>query len=237
MKDDDGRVTIPGFYDGVSIDAATRRILDAVPDDTAAIHRQLGIAAPDRGVAASVQEALQYPSLNIRGMRAAWVGSEARTIIPPEAVADVDVRLVKESDPERLLGLVRAHIAAQGYHLISGRAPTDEERARHPRIARYDASTSYLAFRTEFDSEPGRWLHRAMQRRFGRDPVMLRTGGGSIPISPFVTTLGIPAVIVGTVNPDNNQHSPNENLRVEDFVRGIGTILAVLTERFDAPPR
>ena len=236
MKNDDGRVTIPGFYDGITIDAATQRILDAVPDDTAALHRQLGIAAPDRGVATSAQAALQYPSLNIRGMRAAWVGDEARTIIPPEAVAEVDVRLVKESDPARLLGLVRAHIEAQGYFVIAGRAPTDEERARYPRIARYDSGTSYLAFRTEFDSEPGRWLRRAMVRRFGHEPVMLRTSGGSIPISPFVTTLGVPAVSLGTVNPDNNQHSPNENLRVGDFVRGIATILSVLTEPLGAPP-
>ena len=236
MKNDDGRVTIPGFYDGITIDAATQRILDAIPDDTAALHRQFGIAAPDRGVATSAQAALQYPSLNIRGMRAAWVGDEARTIIPPEAVAEVDVRLVKESDPARLLGLVRAHIEAQGYFVIAGRAPTDEERARYPRIARYDSGTSYLAFRTEFDSEPGRWLRRAMVRRFGHEPVMLRTSGGSIPISPFVTTLGVPAVSLGTVNPDNNQHSPNENLRVGDFVRGIATILSVLTEPLGAPP-
>jgi acetylornithine deacetylase/succinyl-diaminopimelate desuccinylase-like protein len=57
---------------------------------------------------------------------------------------------------------------------------------------------------------------------------MIRTGGGSIPISPFVTTLGVPAVQVGTVNPDNNQHSPNENLRVFDFLRGIRIMTAVL---------
>ncbi|MEX2181919.1 MAG: M20/M25/M40 family metallo-hydrolase [Gemmatimonadaceae bacterium] len=229
MKDDHGRVTIPGFYDGVTIDAATRRILEAVPDDTAAIHRRLGIAAPDR-VAASIQEALQYPSLNVRGLRSAWVGNETRTIIPPDAIAELDLRLVRESDPERLLGLVRRHIEGLGYHVISGREPTDAERARHPRIIRFDASVSYRAFRTDLDSEPGQWLGRAFQRLFGRSPVLLRTGGGSIPISPFVTTLGVPAVVVGTVNPDNNQHSSNENLRVHDFLQGIRIIAAVLTE-------
>jgi acetylornithine deacetylase/succinyl-diaminopimelate desuccinylase-like protein len=230
MKDADGRVTIPGFYDGVVIDSATRAILAAVPDDTATLHRELGIASPDRGVAPSVQLALQYPSLNVRGLKSADVGAQARTVVPPDAVAEVDVRLVKESDPARLLELVRAHIAAQGYHVISGREPTEDERARYPRIARYDSNISYLAFRTELDSELGVWLRRAMVRRFGREPVMLRTSGGSIPISPFVTTLGIPAVSVGTVNPDNNQHSPNENLRVGDYLRGIATVLAVLTE-------
>jgi acetylornithine deacetylase/succinyl-diaminopimelate desuccinylase-like protein len=229
MKDEHGRVTIPGFYDGVEIDADTRAVLEAVPDDVEAIHRQLGIAAGDR-VATSPQEAIQYPSLNVRGLRSAWVGREARTIIPPDAVAEIDMRLVRESDPERLLGLVRGHIEGLGYHVVSGRDPTDEERARHSLLIRFDASVSYAAFRTDFDSEPGRWLGAAFRRLFGEPPIMIRTGGGSIPISPFVTTLGVPAVQVGTVNPDNNQHSPNENLRVLDFMRGIRIMAAVLSQ-------
>jgi acetylornithine deacetylase/succinyl-diaminopimelate desuccinylase-like protein len=229
MKDDEGRVTIPGFYDGVVIDAATRAILEAVPDDPAATHARMGIAAPD-GLAATVEEAIQYPSINIRGMRAAWVGREARTIIPPLAVAEIDVRLVRESDPDRLLGLIRDHIAGLGYHIISGRDPTEDERARFAKIVRFDSSVSYLAFRTDFDSAPGRWLTASFERLFGETPIRLRTGGGSIPISPFVTTLGLPAVSVGTVNPDNNQHSPNENLRVFDFLRGIRIMAAVLSE-------
>ena len=54
--------------------------------------------------------------------------------------------------------------------------------------------------------------------------------GGSIPIAPFIATLGIPAVTVPTVNADNNQHSPNENLRVGNFEEGVLTFLAILTE-------
>ncbi|MDX1396285.1 MAG: M20/M25/M40 family metallo-hydrolase [Gemmatimonadota bacterium] len=228
-KDERGRVTIPGFYDGVSIDAETRAILDAVPDDVEALHRRMGIAEPDR-VGGSPQEAVQYPSLNVRGIRAAWVGDEARTIVPPEAIAEIDVRLVRESDPQRLIGLIRHHVEAHGFHVIEGRDPTDEERATYPKIMRYDSNVSYEAFRTDFDSEPGRWLTAAYERYFGETPIRVRTSGGSIPISPFVTTLGIPAVTAPTVNPDNNQHSPNENLRVFDFQRGIRLIAAVLSQ-------
>jgi len=229
MKDEDGRVTLPGFYDGVEIDPATRAILEAVPDDIETLHAQMGIAAGER-VAATPQEAIQYPSLNVRGMRAAWVGSESRTIIPPQAVAEIDVRLVLESDPDRLLGMIRAHIESLGYHVVTGRDPTDEERARYSRLIRFESDISYRAFRTAFDSETGRWLTSAYERLFGETPILIRTGGGSIPISPFVTTLGVPAVQVGTVNPDNNQHSPNENLRVFDFLRGIRIMAAVLSQ-------
>lgn len=227
-KDEAGRVTIPGWYEGVELDERTRRLLAAVPDDEEEIRRKLGIAATD-SVAGSLQEALQYPSLNVRGTRAAWVGDEARTIIPAEATAEIDVRLVAESDPDRLLRLLREHVEGLGFEVLD-REPTEEERLRHPRIATMTASVAYPAFRTPFDSEPGRWLSRALERYHGGEIVRLRTSGGSIPIAPFVNTLDVPAVSVPTVNPDNNQHSPNENLRVGNFLEGIGTILAVLTE-------
>ncbi len=228
MKDEEGRVTIPGFYDGITLDDETRRILAAVPDDVEALHDRMGISEPD-AVARSPQEAIQYPSLNIRGMNAGWVGAQSRTIIPPTATAEIDVRLVLESDPERLVRLIREHVEGLGYRITEGE-PTDEERRQHPKLASFTYNVSYQAYRTDFNSEPGRWLSAAFVHLFGDEPIMIRTSGGSIPISPFVTTLELPAVSVGTVNPDNNQHSPNENLRVGDFLRGIRIMTAVLSQ-------
>ncbi len=227
MKDPEGRVTIPGWYEGVDLDRATRDILAAVPDDEDEIHSRLGIARPD-GVAGSLQEAVQYPSLNIRGVSSGWVGDQARTIVPATATAEVDVRLVLESDPDRLLALVRRFIESQGY-LVLDREPTDRERLAHPRIATFTSRISYRAFRTDFGSMPGRWLISGMERLSGETPVLIRTSGGSIPISPFVETLGVPAVSVPTVNPDNNQHSPNENIRLGSFLEGIRIMAAVLS--------
>ena len=228
MKDRDGRVTIPGYYDGISIDAETRRILEAVPDDERYINARIGIATPDK-VAGTYQEALQYPSLNVRGMSSGWVGDEARTIVPATAVAEIDVRLVKESDPKRLIGLIRDHIEKQGYHIIDHR-PTQQERFQYDRLCLFESKTSYLAFRTSFDSDVGTWLNKALTKAFGKPPIRVRTAGGSIPISPFVTTLDVPAVSVPTVNRDNNQHSPNENIRLGNYVDGIKTMLAIFTE-------
>ena len=70
-----------------------------------------------------------------------------------------------------------------------------------------------------------------MNRSFGAVPVQIRISGGSIPISPFVDALGIPAVTIPTVNADNNQHSPNENLRLGNYKEGIRAIMSVLTEK------
>ena len=228
MKDADGRVTIEGYYDGIEIDDETRRILDAVPDDERYILANLGMAAPDK-VAQTYQEALQYPSLNVRGMSAGWVREEVRTIVPSSAIAEIDVRLVKESDPERLLGLIRDHIESEGYYIVDDK-PTRQERVQHNKICSFDSEVSYLAFRTEFDSDIGIWLNTALTKAFGTEPIRQRTSGGSIPISPFVTTLDIPAVTVPTVNRDNNQHSPNENVRLGNFVDGIKTMIAIFTE-------
>lgn len=228
MKDEAGRVTLPGFYDGIELDEETRRVMAAVPDDTRRINYRLGIAEAT-AVGEDYQSSLQYPSLNVRGISSGWVGDEARTIVPATAVAELDIRLVLESDPDRLIGLVRQYIEDRGYYLTDG-APTERERLQHPRICQFNASTSYLAFRTDFNSEIGRWLDRALTKAFGRPPIKQRTSGGSIPISPFVNTLGIPAVTCPTVNRDNNQHSPNENIRLGNYVDGIRTMYAVLGE-------
>lgn len=227
MKDDQGRVTIPGWYDGVTLTEEMRATLAQVPDDLRAINAELGFAQPDR-VGGTLQEAIQYPSLNIRGLSSGWVGRAVRTIVPANAVADIDIRLVKESDPERLLQLLRNHVEEQGYYIVEGREPTEEERNTHPRIAGFASRISYGAFRTDLDAPTGEWLERGLSGLFGADIIKIRTHGGSIPIAPFVQTLEVPAVIVPLVNPDNNQHSPNENLLLANYFRGVATCYGIL---------
>jgi acetylornithine deacetylase/succinyl-diaminopimelate desuccinylase-like protein len=230
MKADNGRVTIPGWYDGVTLDEDVRAALANVPDDLDEINHKLGIASPD-AVGNSLQEAIQYPSLNVRGMASGWVGAAVRTIIPAYAVANLDIRLVKESDPERLMDLLRSQLIAQGYHIIEdGREPTDEERDRYDRLASFAYDVSYGAFRTDLDAPTGLWLEKAMTRVLGEEVIKIRTHGGSIPIAPFVETLDVPAVIVPLVNPDNNQHSPDENLMLGNYFRGVEVCYGILTE-------
>ncbi len=227
MKDEKGRVTLPGFYDGVNLDEDTRKLLAGVPDNEAQIQRKIGIAYPDQ-VAPNYQEALQYPSLNIRGLSSGWVGKKARTIVPSTATAEIDIRFVPETDPNRLIQLVRDHIESQGYYLTE-KSPTGVERLKHPRIATFTSSVGYMSFRTDVHSLPGKWLQRALTDEFGEPPVIIRSAGGSIPLAPVVNELGMPAVLVPTVNRDNNQHSPNENIRVGNYIDGIRTNLAYLT--------
>jgi len=228
LKHPDGRVAVAGFYDGISLSDAERQLLDAVPDDEAAILAAAGVAQAD-AVAPSLQEALQYPSLNVRGIRAAWIGDESRTIIPPRATAEIDIRLVKESDPERLIGLIRDHIETMGFHILDTE-PSDQERASHPKLLKLTYDISYGAFRSDFDSPAGLMARAGMRHLYGKEPILIRTMGGSIPIAPIVQTLGVPAASVPTVNIDNNQHSPNENIRLGNFIDGIAILMAVLSQ-------
>lgn len=228
MKDDEGRVTIPGFYDGITIDSETEKILRAVPDDETQIHDRLQLGSVDK-VGRYYQESIQYPSLNIRGMQSGWIDKKVRTIIPGWARAEIDVRLVLESDPERLIQLIKHHIEEEGYY-VTNNIPTKAERMNNTKVATFTSEISYQSFRTDFDSEVGIWLRKSIKRGFNEAPIMIRMSGGSIPISPFVTTLGIPAVTVPTVNRDNNQHSPNENIRLGNYREGIKTMIAILTE-------
>ena len=228
MMHENGRVAIPGWYEGITISEEVRKTLQAVPDDEDEMRKKLGISAIDQ-VANNYQEAMQYPSLSILGLQSGWVGDQTRTIIPASATAEMNIRLVKETDAERMVSLVKSHILSQGYHLISGE-PTEEERQEYSKIARFDYQIAYAAFRTELDSDTGIWLRSAMRKAFAKAPIEIRTGGGSIPISPFVNTLNIPAVIVPTVNKDNNQHSPNENIRLGNYLEGIKTITVILCE-------
>ena len=225
LKSPDGRVRVEGFYDGIDLGAEVRRELARVPDDEAALLARMGVPRADQ-VAPTLQEALQYPSLNLRGLASAWIGEQARTIIPATAVAELDIRTVVESDPERLVGLVRRHIEALGYRVVD-REPTSAERLESP-VVTLTHHIAYGAFRSDFDSAAGRVARAGMRRLYGEEPILIRTLGGSVPIAPFVQTLGVPAALVPTVNPDNNQHSPNENLRVGDFFEGIAIITSVL---------
>lgn len=229
MKDDDGRVLIPGYYDGIRLDQATVKVLNATPHDEKQLQDLIQVGGFDK-VGANYQQSIQYPSLNIRGMQSGWINENVRTIIPSWARAEIDLRLVKESNPNRLIELIKNHIKNQGYLLLN-RPPTKTERLNNPKIACFTSKISYQSFRTPLDSPIGKWLTKALIRAYGEEPIRIRMSGGSIPISPFVNTLNLPAVTVPTVNRDNNQHSPNENLRLGNYRDGVKTILAILTQK------
>ncbi|MBT8280247.1 MAG: M20/M25/M40 family metallo-hydrolase [Muriicola sp.] len=228
LKDSSGRVLIPGFYDGIILSEEDKIALRSLPENEDSLRVRLGISKSE-AVGDNYQESLQYPSLNIRGLRSAWVGSEVRTIIPEDVEIEIDMRLVPETPGERMIRLLEGHLKRQGFYLVDS-IPTTEERRIYPKIARMKYRLGSLPFRTEMNSETAQFLNRALKKVFGEKLVNMRTTGGSQPIAPFVKTMNIPAVSIRIPNPDNSIHAPNENLRLGNFLEGIMMCLAILSE-------
>ena len=228
LKDENGRVVVPHFYDGVELSEERKAIINDVPEDLMAIKKSLGIATID-SVGTTYQEALQYPSLNIRGFKAAWVGKEVRTLLPNEAIAEIDMRLVPATPGARQVQLLKDFIIAKGFHLLDS-LPTLEERQTYPKLMQFTYKIGSKPFQTDMNSDLGDWLSKGMTYIYGDQYVKMQTTGGSQPIAPFINTLGIPAVSVRIPNPDNSIHAPNENLRLGNYLQGIETCMSILLQ-------
>jgi acetylornithine deacetylase/succinyl-diaminopimelate desuccinylase-like protein len=231
MKSSDGRVLIEGFYDDVTpLGNIERKALAEMPDNDAELERELQFGTPEGGGKRLV-ELLQLPSLNIRGLRSAYVGEQAQNIVPDKAEAALDVRLVKGEDPDKKFEQVLAHIRKQGFYVTSN-VPTKEERLSHPYVVRVEKDAwSYRASRTSMELPASEALVHLVQEAVGGNAVIAPTLGGSVPMYIF-EDLGLPWIGVPIVNYDNHQHSSDENLRLGQFWRGIeeyGAILADLS--------
>jgi acetylornithine deacetylase/succinyl-diaminopimelate desuccinylase-like protein len=228
MKNADGDVVIDGFYDStVPMDAAERRAVAAIPDIDASLRRELGLAATD-GRNAPLAERLRKPSLNIRGMVSGAIGDAARNVIPNQATASLDVRLVRGNEPEAMLDTVEAHIKKQGFHIVR-ETPDRATRLKHPKIARVVREPGYPAAGADLKDPRVQPVIAAARRAAGEELILLPTLGGSLPLYLFSELLDAPVVIVPIANHDNNQHAPDENLRVGNLWYGIDLMAALLT--------
>jgi acetylornithine deacetylase/succinyl-diaminopimelate desuccinylase-like protein len=227
MKDDAGRVLVDRFYEGaVPLGADELRALKEMPDTDADLMRELGLAS-NEGIGRSLAEAINLPSLNVDGVRSEDVGPQSRTIIPAEATATIDLRLVKGIDPRTQVDRLIAHIKKQGYFVVSD-PPDAQTRLKHPLIARVDSEKGYPAVRTSMSLPIARRLIAAVEQATGSRPVLLPTMGGSGPLWILEAATGAPQIGVPIVNHDNNQHSSNENLRIQNLWDGIEIFAAIM---------
>jgi len=230
-KDDAGTVTIDGFYDSTRpVTDADQAALQALPPVEQALLDRLGLAEAEVP-GGRLADQMMRPSFNIRGLSAGDVGPHARNVVPAHATASVDIRLAAGGDPDRMLGLVRDHVARHGYHVLD-REPTGVERRGHRRLARLTPTVGYPAVRVPADLPIVGWLAQAATVAAGREAIILPTLGGSLPLHDLVDVLSAPTVILPIANPDNNQHAANENLRVGQLWYGIDLWALLLTRHW-----
>jgi acetylornithine deacetylase/succinyl-diaminopimelate desuccinylase-like protein len=233
MKDEDGRVLVDGWYDSAEpIGDEERAALLAMPEWDSQLKSELGVVQSE-GEPETLPERLLLPALNVRGITSGNTGSLARNVIPNTAVASLGIRLVKGNDPAHLHDLIVAHIEAQGFHVVS-EDPDMDTRLRYPRIAKVTGGGGSRAARTSMDNPFAQSVlqaaSQAADRAFGEGSLVVSPGmGGTLPLTPFTEQLGKPAIIVPTANHDNNQHAPDENLRIANLWYAIDLYAALLT--------
>ncbi len=227
MKNEEGHVLIDGFYDTVvPLSEQEKQALARVPSWEDKLKEVHGFIQPEGG-GRSLNEMIQLPSLNIRGMKSAWVGEQARTIVPSEATASIDIRLVKGCDPAYMKKTVIDFVKSMGYHVVDS-DPDQKTRMKYPFIARINASKGYPAARTSMDLPISKAIIDALTGYYETDPIILPSLGGSLPLYIFTDILELPTVGVPIANFDNNQHQPNENIRIGQYWKGIETFAALM---------
>jgi acetylornithine deacetylase/succinyl-diaminopimelate desuccinylase-like protein len=231
MKDEEGRVTIEGWYADVEpLGEAERRAIAEAPQYDEELKKQLGIRRTEGGNKALL-ELINLPSLNINGFASGDVGDLARNIIPTKATAVLDLRLVKGNDHQRQTQRLIEHIRKQGYY-VTDREPTDAERGQHPLLARVNVRAGgYNAERTKMDLPISKSVIDAVQATSPEKIVLLPTSGGSLPLSIITERLKTVTISVPIANYDNNQHAENENIRLQNLWNGIETWAAIMTMR------
>ncbi len=233
MKDEQGKVLIDGFYDTVEpLGPEEQAALEALPDYDEELKRELGLMWTE-GEPQTLAERLLLPSLTVRGLSSGNTGKLARNVIPATATATLGIRLVKGNDPEHMADLVEAHIRAQGYHVVR-EDPDMATRLTYPKIAKVARGNGYPAARTSMDDpfvqEVISAARAAADQAFGDNSLVLTPAlGGSLPLYLFSDGLHKPFVNVPIANHDDNQHAPDENLRVANLWYAIELYAQLLT--------
>ena len=227
MKDDDGQVLIPHFYDGIEpLSETEKKALAAAPDVDTALMKELSLGRTEGG-GKKLAELLHYPSLNIRGMSSARTGQGASNVVPSTATATIDIRLVKGISEQAAAQRVIDHIRAQGYFIVEA-DPDPDTRMSHPRVAKVVVEKGgYNASRTSMDLPISQLVLRTADAVHG-PVVRLPTMGGSVPLYMIDDVLHAPTIITPIANHDNNQHSFDENIRIRNLWDGIELMAALL---------
>lgn len=227
MKDENGRVLIPHFYDGIApLSSTEREALAHAPVNDAMLKDAFWLGHTE-GSGAHLLELINQPSLNVNGLSSAQTGPHATNVIPSTAVADVDLRLVVGIDWKEQQQRVIDYVRSRGYFVVD-HDPTKDELTGHARVAKTICDTaSYNAVRTPMDLPVAKEVIAAVTSARG-DVVLLPTMGGSVPLGAMERAAQTRTITVPIANYDDNQHAANENLRLTNLWNGVETMAALL---------
>jgi len=208
LRDKNGRITIPGFYDDVQpLSAFERRQMARFPFQATAYKKMLGVPRlfGERGYT-PIEQRSARPTLEINGLTSGYQGEGSKTIIPAWARAKITMRLVPDQKPARIIQLARRYL-----------------KALCPTTARLEVITGHggAPYLVSPASPKAQAALRALRNAFGHEPILMREGG-SIPIvNDFKRILGVDSLLLGLALPEDNPHSPDEKFSLDCFASGM----------------
>ena len=217
LHDEQGRVTIPGFYDGVrELTDAERAAIGALPFEEEGLRAEVGaVALGGEAGFGSLERIWARPTLDVNGLLSGYTGEGAKTVLPARAMAKISMRLVPDQDYRDIERKFTEHVLS-----LAPEGVKVEVEALHGGPAWY-AEPSGPVFEA---------AKRALAEAFGREPVLIREGG-SIPIvGAFEQAFGVPVVLIGFGLPGENAHAPNEWFSIDNYHNGARAIAALYAE-------
>ena len=219
LRDQDMNIRIEGFYDDVvEPTEADRKMMGKIDPEVQERKKLVGFARLIRDPQPQqvVEQLLFTPTANIAGVTTGYQGKGSKTVLPAEATAKMDFRLIPNQDPDDILAKLRRHFDANGFDKVEIVWADGEKPARSDPQSTIGVVTADCV--RELHGEPVLW------------PFMQATG----PFHPVAVGLGIPTVMpVGVGRPDNRIHAPNENIRVDDYLNTV-RLMCRVWERFGA---
>ena len=213
LHDEEGRVTIPGFYDKVAnLTAAERKLLNDAPFDLAEYKKELGIEEirGEKGYTTLERTGIR-PTLDVNGIWSGYTGEGAKTVLPAKAHAKISMRLVPHQDMQEITKLFTQHFISIAPKSVKVKI-----------IAHHGGAPAV----TPTDSKAFKAASKAFEEVWGKSPIPTRDGG-SIPIvALFKKELGLDTVLMGFGLDTDALHSPNEHFGIKNFLIGIETIVA-----------
>ena len=213
MKNENGEITIEGFYEPIIPPTPLEKAAAAkLPVDLNEVKAELGLENLDQPLDRFYYDRLMFnPTLTINGLHGGYGGPGSKTVLPCEAIAKCDIRLVEAQTPDEILAKVAAHVQ------------------RHAPEVEFIPLDGMFPSRTPMDSPYAEPIREAIVTAQGVEPLLYPSMGGSLPDYVFTKILGIPAFVVPYGNADEANHAPNENLTIECFYNGIRTGAAILS--------
>lgn len=229
LRDEQGKILIPGFYDDVApVSPETQAALDAMPAVEPDLKKAMGLGRNVGGP--RLADGYLKPTLNIRAINAGDSGPQAANAIATEGRISVDFRLAPGETPDKVKQLTEAYLVQKGWFIVR-ETPDLTTRLAHPKVIKLDwDGGGSIATMTALDLPASKAVSGSIGRTVGYAPIRLPIVGASSGMADIVGQLKAPLAGVSIANYDDNQHAQNENLRIGNLWDGIEVYAGLLAD-------